>query len=755
MKPIQTTLRQAVRRHMLVHGLRGLGIGFVVALCVNLMALALDRTGLLSPAIWWYFIAPGGAVLYGIVLTLAHRLSPFRIAVLLDQRLQSKDRLGTAVSLDQPNTETDQNPFARLARIESQQWAEKINIKSAIPHSGSRRWIAGLILLVLFSTTFLFMPRYDFRNRVDTKTAQQNEHYREMTALAQNAVRESAESIRATNWIGDQSESNRTDPTDIRTAEALDTLERLNEQLAQQTETDQPETADDLLTESAEALRNVADALDDESNALSKESDEVLNRLADLEPPGSANDSIPDSTDDLVDALRSGDLDRASEWLDSLSEQAEQLTPEQREALADRLSNMADQMSEQVSDEVTESTESPRNVEDRLRDLGVDEQTVDDLAERDFPIDEVAQTLEQEQKIDPLEAERIADQLHEQAVKEQAQQHADEQINELSENIEKLAESIEQQPDEPLKPDERQPNQPESNEQTTDPSKQDSDQSEQQPGESRDHPEDQSTQQQDDETGENAPSEQERETPTETDSETRTPDQDQSVRETPRQSDQPYESPSPDSPQQMIEQIKKQLEEVTESQRKSQEQRQISEDMRQRAEELLEQMSPEEQEELRKWGQQHMKRSESDSQQPPDPKTSAYERIEERGGEGRDPTGGVEPHPDGLQTDDEQMDEADQSPDADPPNHESGTEPITLAQWYRPTDESEGVVDPAQQTGSGAARSIEQQTEIARRLQQAAKAIEQSLSKEAIPPRYRPLIKKWADRMNKSTKSDE
>lgn len=149
---IQGVLRSAERRRLLVLGVEEAAIS-VMVLLAGLILLLLLGTQILH----WYWLAmlALAALLIGVSRFPFRPLAPYRLAQIIDRRLELSDSLSTAWFLLDARTDS---PIARLQIERAEEIAESVRLARAVPFTRTRPWlVSGALAALAFA---LFTVRY-------------------------------------------------------------------------------------------------------------------------------------------------------------------------------------------------------------------------------------------------------------------------------------------------------------------------------------------------------------------------------------------------------------------------------------------------------------------------------------------------------------------------------------------------------------------------------------------------------------------
>jgi hypothetical protein len=168
--PLHRLLRHAARRDLMALSLRRMGYWLAVACAFALAVLAVDRWLGLNVSRWVYAgIALAGAA-GGIVHAVLARRDPLDIAVTLDHSLKLKDRVGSALALEQEGSRPFfDDGFAELVRQDAASLAGRVDVRAATPIYMTRVWVVALSLALAMWAGVAFLPNFAQR-RADRLT---------------------------------------------------------------------------------------------------------------------------------------------------------------------------------------------------------------------------------------------------------------------------------------------------------------------------------------------------------------------------------------------------------------------------------------------------------------------------------------------------------------------------------------------------------------------------------------------------------
>lgn len=315
-----------------------------VAAGVATLALLLIIVSKMTPAarVPWEWVAPGlvaaAAVIAG-ALWWRRRQSEVQVAIAVDQRLELREKLSTALQIA-----GREDAFARAAVEDAVAVARdartREQVRRQFPVEAPRRWWMAPLVVVVAVLAALFIPQGDLfaRSPEREKAAQP------VPVEVQSTLASAAEMLKQNETLGDglkdvldELRVDRLDPAAMKTPEgakreALKKLTDVTDRLEEIVKGEKGKTAEAL------------------ANALSK--------LKTSEQDGLASE--------LTQAMKSGNFQAAKEAVEKLQKMAEsgEMSPEQKERLAKSLDDLSKQLAKMAEDR--------KALEEALRQAGMD-----------------------------------------------------------------------------------------------------------------------------------------------------------------------------------------------------------------------------------------------------------------------------------------------------------------------------------------------------------------------------------------------
>ncbi|MEM7628258.1 MAG: hypothetical protein AAF356_02430 [Planctomycetota bacterium] len=350
----------------------------LLARCAGVLGSTLLAGGVLGVVamgvLWWLRIAtPPGVVpgiglglglLGGLMLCAVRRPSPVALIRRLDEGLGLCDRLLSGVALADAD-----DGYAQLAVRDAERSAGAARVDEAIEVRFGRAWVAWPVALAAGVAMFWLPPRGE-----PMPNAPPSPQAASPAPLDEAFVQQSLESLRGDPVVQDAASDEDLallEEIERELADGLLTPDEAAEQAAgvldraaERLDPSAGEGAGERLGEASGVQatapdqpapdRSAAQAAEDGATDPQSPTADALDGAGDTE----AGDGF-DEADRLAEALRAADFDRARDAADELLEQADRRSPEQREALADRLEELAGEEPASDSSAPTEDAAEP------------------------------------------------------------------------------------------------------------------------------------------------------------------------------------------------------------------------------------------------------------------------------------------------------------------------------------------------------------------------------------------------------------
>ena len=366
---IQRSVARTKRRLVLAGLVRWLGWAALVALsAVCVMRIVDQWLPLVALPLWAYAVPGGLAVVGALVFSLRSMPSDADIAVLLDDRLNLQDKLGTALYTA---TLPEQTELSRQVAREADEAAQRSGavLHQAVPIRLTRAW-NGVPVVMGLVVAAVFLPESDPLGQVARQAAQEEER----------RVAEQVEEIMI-NTTQSLPTGEDTPDTEL-IAGAPDALRDELLSLAEEIHAN-PERAEELRREGA-ALVSEAE------RELSEQADIVEAAYRPLENANSQLDAGQEGpANDFQSAMNRNDFEGAEQAVRELQQQIandQSLTPDQRRQAQQQLNNIAQQLQQQAQSQQqqqqTQQQQAQQNLQQQLQQQGMSPQQAAQTAQQ-------------------------------------------------------------------------------------------------------------------------------------------------------------------------------------------------------------------------------------------------------------------------------------------------------------------------------------------------------------------------------------
>lgn len=820
---LENVIRETQRRRLIQSILKTTSRTLIVSSLIAVALILADRVFGYSVSSWWLMVTISAGLPIGIGLGIGKRLSKYDAAYAIDDAFELKNRLTTAVDLqdqrhhdlinrEQPTTDA----FAELVRVDAEATAGKIEPKRLYP----LRWDSSLTWAVLccgfFATGIVYLPDISdsiFANPAAEELSASTARARSAAQAIQDAAAELQRRSGESHALKSDGATTADGPEDD-TQEVFKTLENLSNQLTRSSDNDKVEDGstpppqtdpDQRVAEAADALDTFARNLDDAAEVDRKTSESILERFSGLQNENKDDATEPNALDEdlrkIVEALKRGDAQQATKEIAAADRKLRDQSPSERKQAAEALRKLADQIEKKSApgndnDAADGASNEIGNQSDETGPQNENEPNNEsDAAGNTQPDDKVdAASSEGDESSDPETARQMEDYKRTRKIENESEKKANEHLRDMAKQMRQWADDLkENKPpnDAASKPDENERSQQDSNESAnTNTSKEQSTeenakgteqtQSSNEPNTDKSTKEEGGAQQQTkpsdkvnsqgdrEDKGErtkpssNKTAEQnsENSNPTSATDKTKNEDHSQEKVESTRTEEEPTgssadqksgeqkrilkpedESSAPSDAARRLQEVLKNIESVR---KRAGKRREISEEARRQARRLIEQMTPEERQELERWASKNLTQD-----QQPEPKTGRDAAGNEGGS-----TLGANDSQSGEAGDSRPFDYKIENLDARPDSKASATKTSdderVLSEWPRNDSEAGNENgEPKISSNAPTGRSLSP-SEIAR----ASRALQRALQEEAIAPRYRELLKRWSKQLSQQLKSE-
>lgn len=410
-----------------------LGIGTIG---MSLLALADRLVGPGLPKETWWVVASGtvaAALAWSGLRAWRAQLPLLRVASLVDQRLDLKDRLGSGLALEHA-ARTD--AFAAMAIADADAAAVGLRLQRAAPIRLDNWWIVWPVFgVAAIAISFIQPMRLLADRQLEAALA-------EKVNDASDAERKVAEAVEVLEQVGAAGDAETSDLPPQ--SDRLSALEKLKEQLA-----NGEASPDDARAQAAGALTSASESLARESEedlARHDKSAELLSKLPD-DVPGTNGSESPAGK--LAQALRGADPGAAAGHAQSLAQNADSMTPAERASEAARLNRLAQELRE-LAEAERAGTPEPGDTLRELKEQGLNEDEARELT--DEAPESTLESRLKEKGFDESTAEELARKIARERVERESKQQSINDANQLADDLQQAAEQLSKPPASPSAP---------------------------------------------------------------------------------------------------------------------------------------------------------------------------------------------------------------------------------------------------------------------------------------------------------------
>lgn len=387
LRPIQQTVR-AVRRRLLWQTiLDRLFVATAIGLALGL-AWMLAQPWVVADAPDWLSWTILGAVTGLIVVatvafTIWKRPSQYLAALELDSRFGLRERVTTALSLDE---RTRESSAGNAVVADANSKLEALSLRSQFPLRLPRSAIFIPILgLAIGLVAFFYEPNTGFANDAEVAEDEQVAAKKQIDASAAKTIRPFT---KRTKPPGEKERETK--------SEELQELEKELNAMMKKYDLDPERETPEKLREKIAELTSMEEKLKKFNDEEFKKLDELDQRMKQLDDLKNDPDFQDGPAKELNDALSKGDLNKAQEEMDMLRKKVKnkEMKPEDREKLARQMEKMQEQVQrltrnkerkeklEQMIDEAKKEGRDAESLERELSELNEESEQSSEMAEQ-------------------------------------------------------------------------------------------------------------------------------------------------------------------------------------------------------------------------------------------------------------------------------------------------------------------------------------------------------------------------------------
>ncbi len=420
MNPIQQIIASA-RRRLLLQSLLDWAGRLVLAGCVAALGLLLAEHFLAVPMSWWLDAGLGLLIVLLVpILVLLGRPDDARVASLVDQRAQLKDRVASALYAQGLGNV----PMAHQVVEDAARVAGQVHVPSTFRLRPGGSWLAIPPVILAGVLVFFFLPQ-DLLGlgRARRQAALEQQAQRQAEAAARDEV------VRAVNVV------RQIEPP--REAGQPDSdLTKLNEQLADITRQDL--SSPRMRQEAVDRLAQVSERLGQQADAKQKLVETMQAALSRLDT------GQPGPADRFADALRRGDYPAAARELDRLAREVQNMSGPQKQQMMGQLQNLASQLAQMAQQQQAQAQQTQQQMQQSLQNAGLSGQAAQQVAQaaqKGASTQQLQQQLQQ-QGMSASQAQQMAQQLQQQNQQQQGRSRQGQSCNSMSQSLQQMAQGL-------------------------------------------------------------------------------------------------------------------------------------------------------------------------------------------------------------------------------------------------------------------------------------------------------------------------
>lgn len=425
MTATQRTLGRARRRLVGQTTLRSLGwsllfaSGVAAAVLVTMHAFGVD-------AEWWLYAALAGvALLVSLLVGVLRRPDQEAVAVMVDDRLKLKDKLGTSLYA----ATLDDNELTRQVIEDAEHAAASAKVGEAFPVRPTRVWWWTLasVAVVALLTLDPFGLQDAALQRAEAKQAQLEEAEEIEELLAQ--AKKEAEAA-------EDPEARSEDAAAEEAMDAEDLDEKLEAMLTQR-DLSNPEDQREAAAEVSDLQEKFEEQIAQKQAAV----EALQNTMSQLD----AGERGP--VDKFADALRRGDFSAAQQELAKLADEMESgdLSESQKQRMAEQMESLGEQLAEMAEQQKQLAEQAEQAAQQAMEDAGMSQEQMDQLAEQGFDPEAVQEALEQLQNMSQEQRQQLAEQMQQAMQQSQNSGEAGDAAQQLAQQMQQMSQAMQEQ----------------------------------------------------------------------------------------------------------------------------------------------------------------------------------------------------------------------------------------------------------------------------------------------------------------------
>lgn len=429
MTATQRTIARARFRLSMHQTVRLLGWSIVIASAVAVAGLVGTQWfGIALP--WWSFAILGGVALAAsVAIAVARRPSSDHVAVMVDDRLKLKDKLGTSLYASR----LDDSPLTRHIIDDAERSAAGLPLGEAFPVRPTKVW--GWALAAVALVCLVAIDPFGLEARAH-QIAQEKQLAAEETKQIEEALQKAKEEAK-------QVAEERKPEDDPAAVDPIDLEEQLEAMLTER-DLSNPEDRREAAAEVSDLQEKFSEAVEQQKAAVQA----MQNTMSGLES------AEPGPADPFADALRRGDFDEAQNELAKLADQIEQgdMSEQQKEQLSNQLQELSQQLAEAAQQQQDNAQQAQQQAQQAMQNAGLSQEQMDQLAQDGFDPKAVQQAMQQalqdagmSQQQAQQQSQQMSQQMQQAMQNAQNAQSAGDAAQQLSQQMQQMSQSLQQQ----------------------------------------------------------------------------------------------------------------------------------------------------------------------------------------------------------------------------------------------------------------------------------------------------------------------
>ncbi len=368
---ILRVISRAQSRYFLAHWWSVLGVGVLIGLLVAVVILITGRL-VSRPVVAEVYAALAGVVIVAsLAVAWRARLDERAMAVMLDERLDLKDRLASAMHADALDAKSQSADAGFVQQVVDEGVAaangiDRRKMRAAIPwRAGGVGGVWGYVPMVgaVLAVLGAFFPMLDVAG-FEARAKEQQQLAQQAEAVEQE-IQDAVTTIEQVKFEADDADDVLAD------AEALGELMTITS-----ADLSNPE----MRRQAAVRLSEVQDRLSDAYEPQAEQFEQIQNMLSALDPGQVEGGAGP--ADEFADALRRGDFNAAQQAAEKLMDEMDGMSEADKQALQQQLNNMQNQLQQMAKQQQEKSQQQQQQMQQALQQAGMSQQQAQQMSQQ-------------------------------------------------------------------------------------------------------------------------------------------------------------------------------------------------------------------------------------------------------------------------------------------------------------------------------------------------------------------------------------